>query len=66
MTLQKLVEQKFKDVPFIGIYEEIDGKIQPICPEYADELLETHGEMEVKDYTYVGSKSTLVIEFKED
>jgi len=63
MTLAELHKSQFNKVPFIGIYKEIDGKAQPIYPEYADELLETHGKLEVKEYQFVASKNILVVEF---
>ena len=60
MKLKELYKKEFKKVPFIGIYE---GKGKSIYPEYADELLETHGDMEVVDYLYIENKNTLVVQF---
>lgn len=68
MSLNEVVKKVFKgkriQEQFIGIYEEDEkGNPKPIYPEYADELLETHGELIVKDYKYVQNKNVLVVEF---
>ena len=68
MSLKELVKKVFKGKKireqFIGIYEEDEkGNPKPIYPEYADELLETHGELIVENYQFVQSKNVLVVEF---
>lgn len=60
MTLNKLYKEQFKKVPMIGIYE---GPNKQIYPEYADEILETHGDLEVKDYCFSEKHNVLVVEF---
>lgn len=51
MTLNELAQDVFKgkDIreQFIGIYE---GPNKKIYPDYADEILETHGDLTVKDH----------------
>ena len=65
MTLKELYEQKYKDVPYIGFLEyDENGKIKPIFADYADEILETHGEYIVKEEYYSESKDTLVVELE--
>lgn len=44
MLLKQLVKQT--KAPFVAIYE---GK-KTVYPEYADEMVETHGDYEVKEY----------------
>ena len=67
MTLKELYEQKYKNVPYIGFLEyDENGKIKKIYPDYADEILETHGERVVKNEYYSKAKHVLVVELKED
>ena len=50
----------------IGIWEwDEKGHIKPIEPDYADEILETHGELEVGAWKLVHA-DLLVVQFKED
>lgn len=64
MKLKELYKKEFKKVQFIGVYEEDEnGNPKPIYPDYADEYLETHGNMEVKDYQYSQKYDCLVVEF---
>jgi len=49
----------------IGFYtEDESGNPKPIYPDFADEIIETHGDLQVKDYKYVESKKVLVIELQ--
>ena len=64
MKLKELCKKEFKKVQFLGVYEtDENGNVKPIYPDYADELLETHGDMEVKDYTYSQKHDCLVVAF---
>ena len=70
MTLAEKVKEMFGDDiqdKFIGIYEEDEnGKVKPIYPDFMDEMLETHGDLEIDpDVYYSKEKKTLVVEFKE-
>lgn len=66
MTLKELYEQKYKNVPYIGFLEyDKNGKIKKIYPDYADEILETHGECLVKGECFSASHNTLIIELQE-
>ena len=52
---------------FIGIYSKDEsGNISPIYPDFADEYVETHGNLRVKDYRYVKPQNTLVIEIDKE
>ena len=52
---------------FIGIYGEDEyGNVMPIYPDFADEYVETHGNLSVKNYRYVKSQNTLVIEIDKE
>ena len=66
MTLKDVTQMVFgkntKD-KFIGIYKGVHEKI---CPDYADEMLETHGDHNVIDYQYVESKKVLVVAFETE
>ena len=66
MTLQELTEQVFKgkDVKtqLIGIYE---GPGKTICPDYADEYLETHGDRGVGAYQYKETANLLIVQLQE-
>lgn len=64
MILKELVKQTFckkTDDKFIGIVEVKNGVLQKCYPEFADECLETHGEMEVYCHYYAKSKKTLLV-----
>lgn len=64
MTLKELAKQtlgKKMDDKFIGIAEVKDGVLQKCYPDFADEYLETHGEMEVYCHYYAKSKKTLLV-----
>ena len=64
MTLKELHKTKYPKVKFIGIYtKDSNGNVNPIYPEYADEMIETHGDKEVKDYQYSEKHKVLVVEF---
>lgn len=70
MKLKELAEEVFKskniETQSIGIYTEDEkGNPNPIYPEYADELLETHGELEVEDSFYSEKHQCLVVALKE-
>lgn len=66
MTLKELYEQKYKNVPYIGFLEyDENGKIKKIYPDYADEILETHGECLVKGEYFSTSQNTLIVELQE-
>lgn len=67
MTLKELYETKYANVAFIGLYEtDKNGKVVPIYPEYADEMLETHGDKIVDEHFYSAEKDVLVVILKED
>lgn len=75
MTLQEIAEQVFSeeelsgkgDVVYIGFYtEDENGNPNRVIPDYADEILETHGQCEVEDYFYAKKDKVLVVELKED
>ena len=62
-TLEELFNNISGDVnSLIGIYE---GKGEKIYPEFADELLETHGDRIVIDYA-ITSNNILVVELEEE
>lgn len=63
MKLKELYKGKFYNTKFIGLYEtDSKGIVQPIHPEYAGEILETHGDKEVLDYQLVEKSNLLVVE----
>lgn len=67
MTLKELVETKYPKVTFIGFYEEDEnGNVKSIYPEYADEILETHGNIEVVDHYYSKKHDCLVVSLAEE
>lgn len=63
ITLAKLVESEYPDVPMVGVYE---GPGTTIYPDYTDEYLETHGDRIVKNYYYSTAKNVLVVELEEE
>ena len=66
MTLKELYNQKYRNVAYIGFLEyDENGKIKKIYPDYADEILETHGEYIVKEEYYSKSKDTLVVKLED-
>lgn len=70
MTLAEKVKEMFGDDirdKFIGEYKTNEiGDVLPIYPDFADEFLETHGDLEIDpDVYYSEKKRTLVVEFKE-
>lgn len=68
MTLKNLINTKFRRFKTdptmrIGIY---DPSISfSIHPDYADEILETHGDKKVISYRYFKPQKTLVVEFEK-
>lgn len=64
MTLNQLYNEQFSKEKIIGVYEEKNGK-PSVYQEYADELLETHGDKEINDYQYSAKHKLLVVEFKK-
>lgn len=66
MKLKELVQKIFGDRiedKMIGIWK---GENEKIYPDYADEMLETHGDYNVVDYQYVESKKVLVVAFEKE
>ena len=66
MKLKELTNKIFGDNiddKMIGIWNGKNGKIYP---DYADEMLETHGDYNVVDYQYVESKKVLVVAFEQE
>lgn len=65
MTLQQLCDKLFqgKDVrgQNIGLYT---GPGNTIYPDYADEILETHGDYEVETYQYREYAHLLIVQLK--
>lgn len=62
MTLKELYDEQFSNVGFIGVCEtDENDNVKPIYPEYADEFLETNGDMEVKGYCYSKKHDCLVV-----
>ena len=51
MTLKEKVKEMFgNDIQdkFIGVYEEDEnGEVKSIYPDFMDEMLETHGDLEI-------------------
>ena len=68
MSLKNLVHQlfpeKFED-HFISIYESVDEAVSISAPDFADEILETHGDLIVTDYAF-SRHGILVVRFKEE
>ena len=70
MTLQQVAEKTFKDVVpeiqiiVIGKADE-DNNFQADDWDYADEMLELHGNEEVVDYEYFADRSLLAAALKE-
>ena len=67
MKLQEVANKAFKGkdiklqtIGFLTFKE--DGTPNTIIPDYADEILETHGQKEVKSYRYVDTHHCLVVE----
>ena len=67
MTLNNLYKTEYKAAPpFIGLYKTDEkGNIDPIIPDYADEILETHGDKEVIEHKYSTIHHCLVVELKD-
>ena len=66
MNLKELTQQMFGNNigdKMIGVWQ---GKDKKIYPDYADEMLETHGDKNVVDYQYVENKKVLVVEFEQE
>ena len=67
MKLKELCNKVFQDKDIktqsIGIYT---GHGNTIYPDYADEILETHGDCEVAAYQYRENADLLVVQLKED
>ena len=74
MTVKEIASKVFdndlkgeSEPNLIGFYEEDEkGNVKHIYPDFADEIVETHGDMLVKDYKYVESKNVLVIELDKE
>ena len=64
MTLKELHETKYPKVDMIGTFDP-NNPTKPIYPEYADELIETHGDKEVVDHTYSEKRRVLVVVLKD-
>ena len=67
MTLNNLYKTEYNAAPpFIGLYKTDEkGNIGPIIPDYADEILETHGDKEVIDLELQTIHRCLVVELKD-
>ena len=66
MKLKELTQQMFGNNigdKMIGVWQ---GKDKKIYPDYADEMIETHGDKNVVDYQYVENKKVLVVEFEQE
>ena len=64
MKLKELAKETFgknMNNKFIGIVKVKDGVLQKCYPDFADEYLETHGNMEVYCHYYSQSKKTLLV-----
>lgn len=70
MTVREVANATFNNDlsgGFIGLYNtDENGNVLPIYPDFADEYVETHGDLPVKDYKYVESKNVLVIEIDKE
>lgn len=64
MTLEELYKKKYPKVDMIGMFDP-NSPTKPIYPEYADELIETHGTKEVVDHMYSDKKGVLVVVLKD-
>ena len=64
MTLEELHKTKYPKVALIGIFDP-NNPTKPIYPDYADELIETHGDKEVVDHMYSDKKGVLVVALKD-
>ena len=64
MTLKELHNTKYQKVGLIGIFDP-NNPTKPIYPDYADELIETHGDKEVTDHMYSTKKDVLVVALKD-
>lgn len=66
MTLKELVDQVFPGdnllTKSIGIY---NGDGVPIYPDFADEVLETHGSLTVIDW-HLSNKNLLLVQLKKE
>ena len=63
-TLKKLTDELYNgkvEDKFIAIYEENE----PLYPDYADEILDTHGDRLVKDYR-IRKDGILVVLLEEE
>lgn len=68
MPLKDLVHQLFPEKVedhFISIYESIGEEISITSPDFADEILETHGDLIVTDYGF-SRHGVLVVRFEEE
>lgn len=66
MTIKEVVNAVFDSESIknglVGFYEEDkNGTPKKIYPEYADEIIETHGNDLVADYVYLDNHNLLVI-----
>jgi hypothetical protein len=64
MQLKELLRDLFEtdtEDKMIGIYK---GPYTSICPDFADEILETHGDYPVVDYHYYKDKNILIVELE--
>ncbi len=66
MTIKEVVNAVFDSESIknglVGFYEEDkNGTPKNIYPEYADEIIETHGNDLVADYVYLDNHNLLVI-----
>ena len=62
MTLKELHKTKYPNAPFIGVFERPE---KFIYPDYADEVLETHGDKEVINYNYQEKKGVLIVKLEK-
>lgn len=70
MKLQEVADKVFKGkdlaLETIAFYEEDENsELKRIAPDFADEILETHGQCEVEDYMYIQGNRCLLVELKE-
>lgn len=62
---KRVFEGKDIKTQYIGIYTENEnGTPNKIYPDYADEILETHGKRKVTDYEYSETHQCLVVVLK--
>ena len=69
MKLKKVAAEVFKDKDIktqsIGFYtEDENGTPNKIYPDFADEILETHGNKEVEYYEYSEQHQCLIVVLK--